>query len=177
MEHARRRHRAEAFALHGAARRQPERAQRAAVERAEEGDQERPLGVVPRQLDRRLVGLGPGIAEEALDRAVDRHDAGDLLGQPHLRLVVEVGPRHVQELLRLVDDGRDDVRMRVPGRVDGDAGGTVQEPVAVDVLDDRAFAAGHHQRIAAGIGRRHRFGVARNDRLRVRTGQRGHELG
>ena len=39
--------------------------------------------------------------------------AADLLGEPHLRLVVEVGPRHVQELLRLLDDGGDDLGMRV----------------------------------------------------------------
>ncbi len=177
VEHARRGHRPEALALHGAARRQAERAEGAAVERAEERDQERALGVVARQLDGRFVRLGARVAEEALDLAVDRDDAADLLGQPHLRLVVEVGPRHVQELLRLLDDGGDDVGMRVSGRVDGDAGGAVEELVAVDVLDDGAFTAGHHQRIAAGVGRRHRLGVAGDDRLGVRAGQGRHKLG
>ena len=66
---------------------------------------------------------------------VDRRDRRQLLGEPHLRLVVEVGARHVQELLRLLGDRRDDVGMRVAGGVDRDAGGAVEEDVAVDVLD------------------------------------------
>ena len=69
---------------------------------------------------------------------VDRRDRGQLLGQPHLRLVVEVGARHVQELLRLLGDGADDVGVRVAGGVDGDAGRAVEEDVAVHVLDHGA---------------------------------------
>ena len=47
-----------------------------------------------------------------------------------------------------------DVRMRVAGAVDGDAGGAVEKDVAVDVLDDGAFAARHDERIVARVGRR-----------------------
>ena len=73
-----------------------------------------------------------------------------------LRLVVEVGARLVQELLGLVDDGRHDVGMGMPGRVDRDARGAVEEPVAVDVLDDGTRATRHHERIRARVGRRDR---------------------
>ena len=52
--------------------------------------------------------------------------------------------------IALTTSGCDDA-----GRVDGDAGGAVEEPVAVDVFDHRAFAAGDHERIVAGVGRRH----------------------
>ena len=87
-----------------------------------------PLGRVPRQLDapprwprcrscRRTTAPRPSIGAIA----------GHLLRQPHLRLVVEVGARHVQELLRLLDDRLHHVGMRVPGGVDGDAGGAVEE--------------------------------------------------
>ena len=47
----------------------------------------------------------------------------------------------------------DDLRVRVPGGVDGDAGGAVEEPVAVHVLDDGAFAARHDEGIVARVRR------------------------
>ena len=105
--------------------------------------------------------------------AAERRDRVELLAEPHLRLVVEVRARHVQELLRLIDDGGDDVGMRVAGRVDGDAGGAIEEQVAVDVLDDRAGAARHHERIAARVRRRHDLAVALDDGLGLGPGQRG----
>ena len=108
---------------------------RAAVKSAEERDDVLAAGRIARQLEARLDRLGAGVAEERPHAALNRRDRGELLRQPHLRLVVEVGARHVQELLRLIGDRLDDVRMRMPGRVDGDAGGAVEEDVAVDVLD------------------------------------------
>ena len=125
------------------------------MERAEKRDDVVALRVVLRQLDRRLDGLGARVAEERPHRPVDRRDLRHLLGQLHLRLVVEVGARHVQVALRLIDDGLHDVGMRVAGGVDGDAGGAVEKVVAVDVLDDRALSAGHDERIVARVGRRH----------------------
>ena len=97
--------------------------------------------------------------------AAERRDRVDLLAEPHLRLVVEVRARHVQELLRLIDDGGDDVGMRVAGGVDGDAGGAVEEHVAVDVLDGGAVAARHDERIAARVRRRDDLAVALDDGL------------
>ena len=70
-----------------------------------------------------------------------------------------------------------DLGMRHAGRVDGDAGGAVEEPIAVDVLDHRAFAARDHERIVAGVGRRHELRVALDDRLGLRAGQRRLDVG
>ena len=137
--------------------------ERSAVERAEERDDALPLREVARQLDRRLGRLGSGVGEERPHVAVDRRDRRQLFREPHLRLVVEVRPRHVDELLRLIGDRLDDVRMRHAGRVDRDAGGAVEEAIAVDVLDDGPFAAGDDERVVARVGRRHEPGVALDD--------------
>ena len=51
-------------ALDGLARRQRQRAQRAAVEAAEERDDVRAARRVARQLDARFDGFGAGVAEE-----------------------------------------------------------------------------------------------------------------
>ena len=151
---------------------QRQRAQRSAVKRAEERDDPLPLRVIARQLDRRLGRLGAGVGEERADVAVDRRDRGERLGQPDLRLVVEVRPRHVDELLRLIGDRAHDVGMRDAGRVDRDAGGAIEEAVAVDVLDHRPFAAGDHERIVARVGGRDVLRVALDDRPGLRAGQR-----
>ena len=63
----------------------------------------------------------------------------------------------------------DDVGMGVAGRGDGDAGRAVEEDVAVDVLDERAFPARHHERVVARVGRRDDLRVALDERLRPRT--------
>ncbi len=86
-------------------------------------------------LTRGLHGFGSGIAEERLHTALDRDDRRDLLSQPHLQLVVEVGTRHVKEPAGLVGNRLDDLRMRMASRIDGNSGGAVEEHVAVDVLD------------------------------------------
>ena len=86
-----------------------------------------------------------------------------------MRLVVEVGARHVQELLRLLDDGRDDVRVGMAGRRHRDASGAVEEHVAVDILDERAFPARYHERVVARVGGRDDLRVTLDERLRPRT--------
>ena len=90
--------------------------------------------------------------------------------EAHLRLVIEIRSRHVQELLRLIDDRGDHFRMRVAGGVDGDAGGAVEKQVAVDVLDDGAGAARHDKGIAAGVRRRDDLAVALDDGFGFGTG-------
>ena len=132
----------------------------------------RALGVIARQLDGRLGRLGARVAEERPHPAFDRHERRQFLREAHLRLVVEVRPRHVDELRRLVGDGLDDLGMRDAGGVDRDAGRAVEEDVAVDVLDDGAFAAGDDERIVARVGRRHELRVLLDDRLGLRAGQR-----
>jgi hypothetical protein len=110
-----------------------ERRQRAAVEGALEGDDAVALGmavgrlVFARRLDRAFHRLGAGIAEE--------HDVGEAcLAQP-LRdalgfgNLVKVGD--VPQLLRLLGERGDEMRMRVAERVDGDAGGKIEIALAV----------------------------------------------
>ena len=69
-------------------------------------------------------------------------------------LVVEVGAGHVDQFGGLLLDGGDDLGMAVAGGGDGDAGGEIEELVAVDVGDDDAASALGDQRVGAGVGRR-----------------------
>ena len=57
---------------------------------------------------------------------------------------------HLAGLLR---DGCDDVRMCVPRGIDGDAGGEVEEQVAVDVLDRQPLGTDRHDGVGAGQAR------------------------
>src|SRR5437764_14385543 len=107
--------RTEAAALDRLAGRERERSHRAAVKAAEKGDDVLPSRRIARELEARLDRLGAGVAEKRSDTALDRRDRRELLRQPHLRLVVEVGPRHVQEFLRLLGDRLYDRGMRVAG--------------------------------------------------------------
>ena len=87
------------------------------------------------------------------------------LGQVDLRLVVEVGPRHVQQLVGLVLDGGDDFRVAMPGGGHGDAGRHVEEAVAVHVFDDGPAAAGDDERVDAGVRWGDELGVPFEQRL------------
>ena len=121
----------------------------AAVERPEERDHAVALGVPAGELQRRLDGLRPAVGEEHLLR---RRAGGDLrqpLRQVDLRAVVEVGAAHVEQLARLILDGGDDFRVTVAGVGDRDAGGEVEEEVAVHVLNDGPAAALDEQRVHA----------------------------
>ena len=95
----------------------------------------------------------------------------------HHVLVVEVGAGHVDQLTGLLLDGSDDMGMAVAGGGHGDAGGEIEELIAVDVGDDDAASALGHQRIRTGVGRRNIFLIAGEDALGVGAGQRGLELG
>jgi len=82
----------------------------------------------------------------------------------------------VDEVVGLSLDRLEHGRVAVAGRVDGDAGGEVEEEVAVDVLDRRALAPDRHDRIGAREARR-RPGLVERDRgARLRTGDLGHEV-
>ena len=120
-----------------------ERRQRAAVEGALEGDDAVALRlaahrlVLARHLDRAFHRLGAGIGEE--------HHVGEArraqpLGQPlGLGDAVEVGD--VPELLGLLGERLDQVRMGVAERVDRDAGGEIEIALAVGRDQPRALAA------------------------------------
>ena len=136
-----------------------------------------PAGGVARQLQAGLDRFGARVAEERLHAAVDRDDRRDLLGQAHLRLVVEIGARHVEESPGLIGDRLHDVRMRVAGGVDGDAGRAIEKEVAVHVLHRRSRRAIDDERVAARVGRRDDPGVAFDERLGFGPGQRGSDVG
>ena len=78
---------------------------------------------------------------------------------------------------RLIDDRVHHLGMGVSGGVDGNAGRTVEEAIAVDVFDDGAGSAGHDEGIAARVRRRHEPLVPFNECRGVRTGQRCLEIG
>jgi hypothetical protein len=108
-------------------------------------------GMPPGQLQSCFDRLSAAIGEKhTLGRRAGR-DLGEFLGQVDLRAIVEVGPRHVQQFGRLVLDSGDDLRVAMPGGGDGDAGGEVEEAVAIDVFDDGSTAALDDQRVDARV--------------------------
>jgi hypothetical protein len=81
------------------------------VEAAEKGDDAVTLGVIARQLDGRLDRFGSRVREERSLCSAKGRNRLHCLPKTHLRLVIKVRARHVQELLCLVNDRGDDVRM------------------------------------------------------------------
>jgi hypothetical protein len=120
------------------------------VEAALEGDDPRPMGVVAGQLDGTLDRLGAGVRDEHACRLGERRDPGKALHQLEVARLVEVGRGDVDEPIGLLLDGRDDLGMRVAGRADRDAGGEVEEAVAVDVGHHHARARFGHERVGTG---------------------------
>ena len=97
----------------------------------------------------------PAVAEiDAGLAARDRRDLGEASADLGVDRQVEVGRREVDQLGCLLLDRRHDLRVRVAGRVDGDAGGEVEEQVAVDVLDRQAFTADGNDRVGPREARR-----------------------
>src|SRR5262245_29180821 len=90
-----RQHRPEAATLDRLTRRQRQRPHGPSVEAAEERDDVLSPGGITRELQARLDRLGPRVAEERADATRDWRKRSELLRETDLRLVVEVGPRHV----------------------------------------------------------------------------------
>src|SRR5438045_2283737 len=101
-----------------------------------------------RELDRALVGLGAGVADEDLAAEGDLREA---LRQAQLRRRVEQ-IADMDQRLRLACDGVDDTRMAMAELRDRDAGEEVEVLVAVRVPEARCLAADELDRIAA-VGR------------------------
>src|SRR5581483_5043957 len=64
-----------------------------------------------------------------------------------------------------------DIGMAMAGRADRDAGVEIEEPVAVDVLDNGSGTAFSDQRIGTRVRRRDVLPVTFDDRARLRAGQ------
>ena len=134
--------RAIAFEIFGGSGR-GQRAQRAAVERALEGDDAGALRlalgemVVARHLDGAFHRLGAGITEE--------HEVGKaLLAQPRrkplaIRALEQV--RHVPEFCGLLLQGGNQMRVAMAQRIDRHAGGEIEIALAVGPDQPDAFAA------------------------------------
>ncbi len=65
----------------------------------------------------------------------------------------------MDQLGGLLLNGFDYFRMAMAGGADGDAGGEVEEGVAVNVFDYSAMAALSYQRVVACERRRHELGI------------------
>ena len=111
----------------------------AAVEAAREHDHVRALRRLLRQLHRRLGDLGTGVrVEERVDAR--RRDLGESRRQRLEQIVGVAVDLRVDEPFRLALDGGDDMRVRVPGRGDGDAGREIEVLLPVGREDPRALA-------------------------------------
>src|SRR5208283_694552 len=67
-------------------------------------------------------------------------------------------------------------RMTVPGAAHGNAGGEIQEAIAVHVPHLRPLAVGHHEGVIAGIGGRDHQRIARQQLARLRARQIGLDM-
>ena len=104
--------------------------------------------IAARHLDRALVRLEAGIGEE---HPVREGGVDEALGQPlTFGDLEQVGG--VPELLRLLDQGTDDVRMRMAAGIHRDAGAEIEPSLAAsrDEPDAVAFFEGH---VGTGVGR------------------------
>ena len=154
-----------------------ERAHGAAVEGAEEADDVLAAGVVAGELHGALDGFGAGVAVVEPVRAGHGRDGGEALGEGGHVFVVEVGAGHVDQLGGLILDGLDDFGVAVAGGGDGDAGGEVEELVAVDVGDADAATGFGDQGIAAGVAGRDETIIGLDDFLGVGARERGLDPG
>ena len=169
MENARQQ-RAEIFSLHGLARRQRKRAERAAVKAAVKRDELVALRVIPRELHRRFDSLGAGISEIDALRALARRNGRELFGELDHALIVKIGAGHVDQLGRLLLNGGDHLRMAVPGGDYGNSRGEIEESISVHVLHHGAATRLCNQRVIARIGGRNHGVVALDNLLRFRAG-------
>ena len=137
--------------------REGQRAHGAAVEGALGGDEPGAAGPAG-ELERGLVGLGAGVAEEDTRVVGPAEEADEALGQGDLWLGgEEVG--HVAERAELGGDGLDEGGVGVAEGVDGDAAEQVDVLLAVGVPHVRALPAGEGQHGRAE-GVHHGAGVA-----------------
>src|SRR5688572_25819547 len=110
------------------------------MERSEKRDHVWTFRLVTGQLERCFDRFRAGIREEdSLRRRTGRY-LGHFPRQVALWQVVEVRPRHMDQLRRLLLNCGDHPRVAVARRADGDSGGEVEKDVAVDILNNRSFA-------------------------------------
>src|SRR5438128_1001448 len=101
--------------------------------------------MIHREFERSFDGLGAAVGKVSLCRAVDRANFFELFAQVGHMAVEEVGTAEMDKFVDLLCDRRYDLGMAMAGRTYGDACITVQEDIAIRVLDPNAAAAFDHQ--------------------------------
>jgi len=146
------------------------------VEAALERNHRRALRVRARELDRVLDCFRARVEERCLRRAAERRDRDQPFGERHVRLVRDDREIRVEVLRGLLLDRFDDSRVRVADVQAADAAREVDERVAVDVGQRRAFTVLDHDRQED----RQRIGddtrLSLEDRLRSRAWNAGFQL-
>ena len=166
-----RKQRRKATALARLRGRERQRTESAAMEGTDEGDIARPARGIPGQLHRAFDRLGTRVREEHARRRPGQDPVLQPLRQLDLGLVVEVGAGHMQEVIRLVLDGRDHLGVRMARRHHRDAGCEVEEPIAVDVGHPATSAVIHDEWVGAREARRHGARIACDQLGRLGTRQ------
>src|SRR5262245_39207010 len=110
------------------------------MKRAEEGDHARTPRVNSRQLQCRLDRFGTAIGEKHSFRRWTGRGLSQALRKIDLRLIVKIGPGHVDKFGSLILNGSDNFGMTMARGSHRDASREVQKAVAIDILDDRSTA-------------------------------------
>ncbi len=104
-----------------------------------------------RKLEGGFDGFGTAVGKEDLLVGRAGSDGCELFHQLDHGRVVEIAATDVDEIRGLGLDGGDDLGMAVAGGADGDAGGEVEEAIAIDVFDDAAEGALDDEGVLAGV--------------------------
>ena len=110
------------------------------------------VGIFTRQLERRLIGLGPGVTEEdpVGEGGIDKH-----FGQTQDWLI-GIAIAGMPELASLIGEGLHQTRMRMPQRVHGDASGKIDILFALLIPQPRPGAP-HRNKSRWRVDRHHPF--------------------
>ena len=147
-----------------------------AVEGAEEPDDLLPPGSQTRQLHRGLDRLRTRVGQEHPLAPAHRRDRAQLLAQLDIDGIEEVGVADVHQPAGLLLHRLDDLGVAVSGRDGRDPRREIEEAVPIDVLDDHALPARHHQGHVLGKVLGHRPGVPGDQLLGLRPRQGGDDL-
>ncbi len=164
---------AEAVLVGHRLRRQRHRQVGAAVIGVVEGDDRLLARVGPCDLDGVLDGLGPGVEQRRPLFADDRGEPVEVLADGDVLLVGRDHEAGMRELGGLRGHGVDDAGRGVADGRDRDARAQVDQPVAVDVLDDAAARAGRVHRHGGSDATGYCGVLALDQLLGPRTGDRG----
>ncbi len=140
--------RIKAAVVSGLAGGEGDRAHGASVESAGKADEIGAPAVVTGKLDGGLDRLGTRVSHEGGGVLCKRGDLVELFPQGDPFFVIKVR-RNMNELLSLILDGFDHLRMAVTGGDDGDAGSKIEEAIPVHVPDLGALAVVHDEGDAA----------------------------